>query len=121
MRIDRGETLRPGLLRHQITWERKVPADPPQNEWGEDVFTWQGFLTCKAQIKELTGRELQFANQRWAEAQYQLLQHYVPNIEMTDRISWWIDGKVILMDILSILDPPGTLRYQEIIAKERVP
>jgi hypothetical protein len=40
---------------------------------------------------------------------------------MTDRISWWIDGKVILMDILSILDPPGTLRYQEIIAKERVP
>jgi len=120
-RVDEGKTPNPGLLRHQITWERKVPAASPINSYGEDVFVWSGFQVCRAQVKELTGRELESAQQRWAEAKYVILQHYIKGLEMTDRIYWWIDGEAVYLDPLSIDDEPGTGYWQQVVCKERIP
>jgi|SRR5262245_17059891 len=121
MRLDEARTLNPGLLRHQITYQRQVPADPPQNSYGEDQFVMANIHTVKAQIRELVGRELDAARQRWAEAQFLVTHWKVPGLELTDSIYWWQDGKGVILDLLSIADVPGTDRVLQVVAKERVP
>ncbi len=114
--LDEAAILNPGILRHQITWQRKTVTG--QNSSGEDVYSWTDVITVRAQVRALTGRELQAAQQRWAEAQYMIRQHYVKGLERVERGSWFIDGQVRYLDILDVQDIPGTGRYLEIIAKE---
>ena len=114
-----GEILNPGLLRHQITWQRKSVSG--QNSFGEDIYTWQNFLTCRARVEgapNSSGQdESQQAMQRWAEAEYLITQHFAPGLAAKMRIAWWIDGAMVYLDVLNIEDPPGTGRYQKILAR----
>lgn len=118
MRVDQGRTVNPGVLRHQITWQRKTVTG--QDSFGADVVTWPDLVTCRAQVKELQGRELTAVQQRWAEAKYEILQHRHAGLKESDRISWYIDGEVRTLDVLGIQDPPGTARYLLIVAKDHV-
>lgn len=120
-RIDEGRATNPGLLRHQITWELQVPAASPQNSYGEDQFVWTGMLTCRAQVRELSGRELESAQQRWGEAKYAIRQHYSLGLELTHRIYWFVDGEAVYLDPIDIADQAGTGHWQDIMAKEWVP
>jgi head-tail adaptor len=111
-----SDALDPGLLRHQITWQKKVVSG--QNSYGEDNFSWVNFLTCRACVEGAPRRgETQQAMQRWAEAEYQITQHFSPGLEAKMRIAWWIDGAMAYLDVLNIDDPPGTGRYQKILAR----
>jgi SPP1 family predicted phage head-tail adaptor len=114
-RVDEGRPLNPGILRHQIVWQKKVVSG--QDSYGQDVVDWAQFVLVKAQIKSLTGRELQDAQQRWGDAQYQITQHYVRNLERGMRGVWLADGRTKYLDILDIRDEPGTGSYQRIIAR----
>ncbi len=114
--IDGGEVLNPGLLRHQITWQQKIVSG--QNSFGEDIYTWQDFLTCKARVQGAPGKdETERAMQRWADAEFMITQHFSPGVAANMRIAWWIDGAMVYLDVLNIDDPPGTGRYQNILAR----
>ncbi len=119
MRRDGGVTVDPGLLRHSIVWQQKVVAS--QNAFGEDVYDWQDVLSCRAQVRSLSGMELQSAQQRWAESQYGILQYYSPGLATTMRISWNDNGTTRYLDVLNISDKAGTRRRLDVIAKEWVP
>jgi len=121
-RIDEGRTLNPGLLRHQIIWQRKEQTPgSEQNTFGEDVFEWVDHVLCRAQIRSLTGRELEMAQQRWAEAKYAIRQHFTRGLTTTHRIQWNDDGDIKYLDPLEVSDLAGTRRVQDVIAKEWVP
>lgn len=118
-RVDESYQLNPGVLRHQITWERKNVTG--QNTYGEDELgspEYHHVLTCRAQVRQLVGRELERVAQKWADAKYQIKQHYSVGLTPKMRISWYIDGSVTTLDVLDVQDPPGTGRYQIVIAKD---
>jgi head-tail adaptor len=117
VRVDESRrALNPGLLRHQIRWERKVVAG--QDGFGQDDFTWTLVVLVKAQLVALQGRELETAQQRWAEARYRIRQHYVPGMDRAERGVVKIDGEERYLDIVDVQDLTGTGREQVIIAKE---
>lgn len=118
MRLDESRTLNPGLLRHRITWQRKVVSG--QNSFGEDLWEWRDIVTVPCQVKPLTGREMQSASQRWAEAQYKIVQHWYAGMDAMERGAWWHDGATRYLDILDIQDRAGIGRVLEITAKEWV-
>ena len=110
------EALDPGQLRHQITWQQKGVTG--QNSYGEDSYTWNDVLTCRAQVESTSGRD-EFASvmQRWAEAKYVITQHFATGLLAEMRIAWYVNGATVYLDVLAIDDPPGTGRYQKIVAR----
>lgn len=113
--------LNPGILRHQITWQRENVTG--QDGFGSDILGTPAYLnvaTCRAEVKHLAGRELEAAQQRWAEAKYQITQHYSRGLSNAMRISWYIDGQVRLLDVLAIKDVSMLNRIQVITAKDHV-
>lgn len=115
-RVDESRILNPGILRHQITWQRKAVTG--QNSFGEATYTWADVVTCRAQMKQMQGREFEAAQQRWPDARYQIIQHHYAGLDSEMRISWYVDGAVLTLDVLDIADRPGTGRYQIITAKD---
>lgn len=112
MRLDEGRTLNPGLLREQVTFQRKTVTG--QNSYGEDTYTWTDVLTCKMQVVAMQGRELESAQQRWAEARFRLRGHYTDRVTTTMRAVW--NGRYL--DVLDAEDPYGTRRVLQVAAKE---
>ena len=78
----------------------------------------QNVLTCRASVRSLFGRELEQAQQRWAEARYRIEQYYVPGLEREMQIDWYVDGVTRTLDVLDIADESGMGRYQTITAKD---
>lgn len=111
-----GAPLNPGRLRHQITWQRQAVST--QNSFGDDVSSWTDVITCRANVRSLSGRELSAAQQLWAEAKYLIEQHYIPRLSTEDRISWYIDGDVRLLDVIAIEDTVGTGMTHAVYAKD---
>lgn len=115
MRLDGSKVLNPGLLRHQITWERKVVSGQLD---GEDVFAWEIVADVRARILPLVGRELENAQQRWPEARYRIEQHYVPGLQRGHRGYWHGEEGVRYLDAVDVQDPAGTAMSLVILAKE---
>jgi SPP1 family predicted phage head-tail adaptor len=116
VRVNETRPLNPGILRHQIVWQRKKVTD--RSSMGEAQFEWVDVLICKAQVKPLQGREIEAAQQRWAEARYRITQHYVAGLNQAERGVWSIDGETRYLDILDIQDRGGVGRVMDILAKE---
>ena len=116
MRIDSSIVLNPGLLRHQITWQVRSVAG--QNSFGEDNITFTNIVTLRAQVMALGGDEILRAQQYFALAKYRITQHYYSGLQEAMRIAWLVDKTQLLLTVLNINDPPGTGRYQVIIAKD---
>lgn len=116
MRVDESRILNPGLARHRITYRQKPDSGVRQNTFGEDSYTPEDVVTLRAQVKALSGRQLEAVRQVWNEAQYQITHHYYSGLTAKMQIAW---GDKVL-DILDIQDLPGTQRYLVVIAKEVV-
>jgi head-tail adaptor len=119
-RIDGAIPLNPGLLRSQLTWQRKALATPAQDGFGEDLYDWETILECKGNVRSLFGQELQSAQERWAEARYQIRQHYSRGLQRSDRVLCFTDGAYLYLDVLDIADRDGIGRSQVVTAKEWV-
>ena len=105
--------LDPGSLRNQITVQRCTKT---QNSYGEDVPTWSTLLTMNAEVRAMTGREMEVARQTAAEARFKIRSWNPPvTIRREDRIIW---GDRTL-DILDAEDPTGVGREIVILAKEK--
>lgn len=116
LRMDEGRAVNPGLFRHQITWQRKNVTG--QNSFGEDIYEWVQFAQVKCQVKEIQGREVQAQGQRWAEARYEIVQHYIYGLAEKMRGSWYVDGVVRYLDIIAVSDSVQTGHFQTVYAKE---
>ena len=63
--------MQAGTLRHRITI--KNPTITGQNGFGEDVVSLVTVGSYACRIEPLTGRELEAAQQTWAEARYRIM------------------------------------------------
>lgn len=113
-----GDIQNPGTYRDTLQWQRPVVTE--QTTMGEDVVEWQTYCTARASVNALTGRELEAAQQRWADARYQITHAYVSGLHREMRINWYTQGEARLLDVLDIADKPGTGRYLTITARDHV-
>ncbi len=114
-RVDGSTILNPGLLRHRIVWQQKAISG--QDSAGQDIYTWTPIVTTQCRVTALQGRELEFANQRWADARFQIEMHYVSTLKREMRGVWGTR----YLDIVDAEDPWGTGMVLKVIAKEWVP
>lgn len=110
-----AEVLNPGLLRHQITWQRKGITG--QSSFGTDEYTWNVVLVCKARVLSLGGTEQDADMEKMAVDMYQITQHYYKGLRPGDRIEWWNDDIVTYFDVLNISDTQGLERFQVVLCK----
>lgn len=106
--------MRAGLLaRSRITIQR---ATASQNSYGEDVPTWAAIGSCWANIRPLQGRELEAAQQTFAEARFRIEVRYQrgAGFQRKDRVIW---GSRTL-DILDVEDPDQRQRRLFLTCKE---
>lgn len=117
MRVDGSIVLNPGLLRDQITWQQKAVTG--QDSFGQDVFGWVDFVTCRAQVLALDADdEIYRGSQFYGLAKYKIVQHYSRGLGMAMRVAWLFDGQELLLNVLSINPAPGMRQYQTILAKD---
>lgn len=117
MRVDGFKVLNPGLLRDQITYQQKSVTS--QNAFGEDVFAWVDFVTCRAQVLSVSGGDEIFrGSQFYGLAKYQITQHSTRGLQVAMRIAWLFEGSLLYLNILSIDPSPGMRQYQTILAKD---
>jgi SPP1 family predicted phage head-tail adaptor len=100
------------MFRHRIYIQSKTEG--AQNEYGEPAVTWANFQECQARIEAMSGRELETAQQTWAEARFKVTTHYLSGVEREMRVVWGgLDGNndplstARLLDILDAEDPTG--------------
>lgn len=117
-RLQFGEVQNPGTYRETLEWQHPVVTG--QNELGEDIVSWQMYATCRASVRDLAGRELEAARQRWAEARYQITHAFIVGLHRQMRILWYTQGEVRLLDVLDVQDQAGTGRYVTITARDHV-
>lgn len=98
-----------------------IRAEKAQNASGEDITTWTHLAFVWARIEALAGRELEAAQQTWAEARFRItidhpLSSFTPRRE--DRIMWGSPARIL--DILDSEDQTNHRRTVLIHAKEYV-
>jgi SPP1 family predicted phage head-tail adaptor len=109
---DGSFSLDPGSLRHRVTVQRCTKT---QDSYGQDVLTWADLLTMWAQVRAMTGNEVEAAKQTAAEARFKIRSWWPPvTIQREDRIVWGTRT----LDILDAEDPTGVGREIVILAKE---
>jgi len=113
MRVDQSKTWNPGLSRHRLEILRPVKT---KNSFNEDVIALVIFATVRAQVAVLQGRELEAAQQRWANAKYRIRMQYCAGIEREYTIRWLTEQSTLTLDILDVQDPVGTANYTQIYA-----
>jgi SPP1 family predicted phage head-tail adaptor len=114
MRSDGSKVLNPGLLRHRITWQEKTVTG--QDSLGQNIYEWDDVLITPARVVALVGRELELAQQRWAEARFRVEMHYITGIKREMRGLWGTR----YLNVIDAEDPWGTGMVLHVVAKEWV-
>jgi SPP1 family predicted phage head-tail adaptor len=95
--------MKAGQLRHRVTIERRETA---YDRRGHESEVWSAFANVWAEVKELSGRELERAKQLVADATIQVTMR-ANNVESTDRIRF----KGRIFQIASVVaDTVNTMR-----------
>jgi head-tail adaptor len=110
--------VRAGTLRHRITVTRPLDADETsQNTFGEDQGTPETIGSFWCHVEVLDGRELESAQQRWAEARYRLRLRRQNGIAFTTKMYATWGSKTL--NILDVQDPGDAMRPEVVmIARE---
>lgn len=89
-----------------------------QDSFGQDVTTTTSMGTFWAHVSYMTGRELQAAQQRWAEAQYSIEIQRQPGITLkpSDQIVW----NSQTLDVVDIQGQGTRSAVWTIIAKDHI-
>ena len=108
--------MQAGKLDQRIVIKDKTIAS--QNTYGEDVTTPVTVGTFWARVEFLTGRELDAAQQRWAEARYRIRMRRQPGITLQREQSIQWNG--LTLNILDIQGPGTRMPEWILIAKDYV-
>lgn len=102
--------MQAGKFRHRLLFTQ--PTSSAQNSYGEAIVvnTLVGEFWCS--IEAMKGRELELAQQRWAEAQYKITLRHQPGITFTRKMQAWWGSPARVMDILDVHDVEGSVRPQ---------
>lgn len=92
--------MRAGRLRHQITIEQPIRT---RDEYGEDVASYQTFVTVWANKRQPGGREMFTENVTEAEIKTIFEIRFRDDIDESMRVNW----KGNYFDIQAITDPTG--------------
>ena len=106
------EPLDPASLNQRITINEK--SEGAQDSLGQPTITWPAKQACYARVEALQGRELEAAQQTWAEARWRVTTHYISGIDTTMRITW---GSRTL-EIIDAEDPNGLQERLVMTCKE---
>ena len=107
--------LNPGDLRHRVTIQQGVEGDPTSS--GQRDLTWQKFSEVWAEVKTLSGRELEKARTLSASVTHTIHIRYLPGVIETYRVLW---GTRILA-INAIVDPENRRFEQFLYCTEEIP
>lgn len=107
--------MNPGDLRTSVRIEQKTVTG--QDSYGQDVFTWTTVATMWCDVRPLSGRELEAAQQLHAEARWKIRTHY-PSVTIKRAMRAVIGTRTL--DILDAEDPVGKRREFVMLAKEWV-
>lgn len=72
--------INPGEYRHIITIQKKTGA---QNEYGEETEDWVDYITTRAGIYPVSGKEFFSADATRAEITHKVNMRYIPGKEIT--------------------------------------
>lgn len=106
--------LRAGLLRHRITVQQV--SSTGTNAYGETSEVWVPFKEINAQVDDLTGVELERANQVHADATAIVRMRRLEGFDPTMR---FVHGSRILNPVAVVGDETGQ-RTQEVLCREEV-
>ena len=107
--------MQAGRLRNSVTVTRKGAAT--QNAFGEDVFTYDDLVTQWAEIRAMDGRELEAAQQTFAEARFKIvMRDEGTDFRRADRITWGTRT----LEILDVEDPDTRNREFHLVCREYV-
>jgi SPP1 family predicted phage head-tail adaptor len=107
--------MNPGDLRTSVVIQQKIVTS--RNSSGEDVFTWTTVATLWCDVRPMSGRELEAAQQIHAEARWKIKTHY-PSVTIKRAMRAVIGTRIL--DILDAEDPGNKEREFVMIAKEWV-
>lgn len=103
--------MQAGLLRDRITITQETVTG--QNSYGEDAVTTATVGQFWANVISLTGRELEVAQQRWAEARYKVIMRHQPGVSITRKMTVVNGGRS--MDILDVQDIDSSIRPKALL------
>lgn len=115
-RLDGSLPLNYGGLRDQIVIQS---PNVTQNGFGENVISsWTDRVAGWANVRAMTGRELERVQQTWAEARFKVRMPYTN--ALTIQRDWRIAWGSRKLDILDCEDPDGMRREWIAYCKEIV-
>lgn len=110
--------MNPGFLRDHLRHKAKPAAT--EGTYGHTEIDWDTVedRLVYGRVEGLTGRELEAAQQVWAEAKYKVTLHYIngKNVNREDRLYW---GTRVL-DIGDVRDPYGNQTTLFLLCRELV-
>lgn len=104
--------MRAGRLRETIVIQRNTPTRSPA---GDDEPAWTAFITTRAGVEPMTGREYLGSDQVQSETTHKFTIRYQAGITPAMRISW--DSR--LFDIQSVINVRELNKQIFIMTKER--
>ena len=78
-------TIPSGQMRHKVRVEENTPS---QNSVGEFVDSWAYKLSVFAQIRSVSGTEIDLNDQRFVNATHIVTTHWTPGITEKMRLLW---------------------------------
>jgi SPP1 family predicted phage head-tail adaptor len=103
---------RAGKLRHRVSIERRSTSFDA--DLGQAAGTWAEWKSVFAEVKDLSGRELERARQIVAEATVSIDIRYLTGLLTTDRIKF--DGRTL--QIGAVLDPENRKHDMLVVCSE---
>lgn len=102
--------MRAGRLRHRVELQS---LDQVQDSFGEQVKSFTTYATVWAEVNPLKGKEIEAAQQIFAEAECKIVIRYDERVTETDKIVF--DGQDY--EIGDVRDPYERKGYLEIMCK----
>lgn len=108
--------MRAGILDQRVTLKRRTVTG--QDTFGQDIISMVTVATVWAAVRYLSGRELDQAQQTFAEARYEIEMRRRPDltIKRADTVEW--RGQTL--DILDVAGPGTREDSWKILAKDHV-
>ncbi len=103
-----------GDLRYSVQIEQKTITG--QDSYGQDIYTWTVVATLWCEVRAMTGRELEAAQQLHAEARWKMQTHY-PSVTIKREMRAVFGSPPRVLDILDAEDPTGKRREMVLLLK----
>lgn len=112
-----GVPVRPGHLRHRVDVQRRGEI---RTDTGASTPAWESLGTRWASIEPLSGRELEVAQSVDARVTHAIDLRYVHMLDPSCRIMWINRGRVVALNVVSVLNVDSRNVLSRVLAVEQV-